>query len=103
MDLKNKYFYCFAFPIEYAINAKTKNKTPFTITYIASEKLVNEKTMLLNNAMAKKIPETVLTIAVVLGNLKFIPIVKTNVIVRKMILPAVNKSLFSLVLNAKKP
>jgi len=35
---------------------------------------------LLNKAMTKKIPEIVLTIVVVLGNSKFIPIANSNVV-----------------------
>lgn len=52
--------------------------------------------MLLNKATTKKIPETVLTIVVVLGNLKVIPIENSNVVATKKKLPKLNSDLFSL-------
>lgn len=51
---------------------------------------------LLNNATAKKIPDTVLTIAVVLGSSKLIPIANKVVIAVKRNVPKLNSILFSL-------
>ena len=60
--------------------------------YVASLKSINEKATLSNKAMKKKISETVLINDVVLGKLKFIPIVKVKVVIKKIKLPIVSKS-----------
>lgn len=56
---------------------------------------MKEKTKLLSKATAKKIPEIVLTIVVVLGNSKFIPIVNSNVIAVNKKHPKLSSDLFS--------
>lgn len=60
--------------------------------YVASLKSINEKAILSNKAMKKKISETVLINDVVLGKLKFIPIVNVKVVIKKIKLPIVSKS-----------
>lgn len=51
---------------------------------------------LLNNATAKKIPETVFTIAVVLGSSKLIPIANKVVMAVNKNVPKLKSNLFSL-------
>ena len=65
-------------------------------------KSINENTILLIKARPKKIAETVLINEVVLGNVKLTPMVIVKVIIKKNKLPKVSKSLFTLVLKAKK-
>lgn len=57
---------------------------------------------LLIKAIVKNIAETVLINEVVLGNLKLTPMVIVKVIIKKIKLPKVSKSLFVLALKAKK-
>ena len=57
---------------------------------------MNVKIKLLNNAIAKKIPDTTFTFIVVRGSSKLVPIVITNADVRKTKLPVLKSILFSL-------
>lgn len=57
--------------------------------------MLNEKTKLLNKASTKKMPETVLTMLVVLGNSKFMPSVNSKAVAVNKKQPKLNGNLFS--------